>query len=172
MRRVSRRIEDRLATEIERKFLVESAEWLGLVTRRSRILDGLLMDYGDRKLRIRIRDDLATMAFKGPRHGISRDEYEYSIPLADAQAMIQTHCIGRVLAKTRHEVQHAGFVWEVDVYDAPLDGVVLAEIELTDAATFVPLPSWLGPEVTGQLRYRKAHMLRARMAELAGEGPG
>lgn len=153
-----------MAREIERKFLVSSDGWQALESRRWQITDGLLLNMGERKVRIRIRDGEATMAYKGAREGLARDEFEYPIPLEDARHLIAVHCEGRVLSKTRHEVPHAGFLWEVDVYDAPLNGVILAEVELPDEAADIPLPDWLGQEVTGQARYRKINMLAARMA--------
>lgn len=154
-----------MAREIERKFLVQTDGWQAGEIRRWQITDGLLLNTGERKVRVRIRDDQATIAYKGAREGLARDEFEYSIPLEDARHLIAVHCEGRVLSKTRHEVPHQGFVWEVDVYDAPLSGIILAEVELPDEATDLPLPVWLGEEVTGQARYRKVNMLAERLAE-------
>ena len=159
--------EGSLAKEIERKFLVRSDAWQALVLRSSRITDGLLLKDGDRKLRIRIWDEQATMAYKGARQGLVRDEFEYPIPMADAAYLIADQCEGHVLTKTRHEVPHLDFLWEVDVYDAPLEGVILAEVELAHEGLTVPLPDWLGEEVTGQLRYRKLQMLTERLANMA-----
>lgn len=128
-----------------------------------------MLTTGDRKLRIRIRDGMATMAFKGPREGIARDEFEYPIPLADARHLIDRHCDGRILSKTRFEVPHGAVLWEVDVYDAPLSGVVLAEAELPRESAPLPLPDWLGEEVTGQPRYRKLNMLMERQAKATAD---
>lgn len=156
--------EGKLAREIERKFLVRTDAWQAQVVRRSHITDGVLLSSGDRKLRVRIRDEVATIAFKGAREGLARDEFEYVIPLADAQHLLTQQCRGRVLTKMRHEVPHNGFVWEVDVYDFPLEGVILAEVELQQENVEVLLPDWLGDEVSGQPRYRKQNMLDERLA--------
>ena len=86
--------------------------------------------------------------------------------MLDALHLIQTQCQDLILPKSRDEVPHQGFVWEVDVYDAPLDGVVLAEVELIDPKTVVPLPVWLGADVPGLPQYRKAAMLQARQGQL------
>lgn len=153
-----------MAKEIERKFLLRSDAWRQQVTRMCRITDGLLLQEGERKLRIRICDDQATMAFKSARTGLVRDEFEYPIPLADARYLIAEQSEGHVLSKIRHEVPYQGFLWEVDVYEAPLEGIVLAEVELPDETCAVPLPDWLGEEVTGQPRYRKVNLLAARLA--------
>lgn len=156
-----------MAKEIERKFLVQSAAWQAQVTRSCRITDGLLLQAGERKLRIRICDDQATMAFKSARQGLVRDEFEYPIPLADARYLIDHQSEGQILSKTRHEVPHQGFLWEIDVYDAPLEGIILAEVELPDETTEVPLPDWVGQEVTGQARFRKLNLLAERRASVA-----
>jgi CYTH domain-containing protein len=74
-------------------------------------------------------------------------------------------CEGNVLEKARHFVSHAGNTWQVDVYEGFLDGVVLAEIELTDADQQLTLPDWIGAEVTADPKYRKINMVAAaRMA--------
>ncbi|MGV8989050.1 MAG: CYTH domain-containing protein [Cypionkella sp.] len=160
-----------MAREIERKFLVRSDDWQAQVIRSSQITDGLLLTSGERKLRIRIRDDSATMAYKGAREGLARDEFEYAIPLADAVYLIKHQCEDRVLTKTRHDVPHLGFTWEVDVYDFPLDGIILAEVELPDEGTEVALPHWLGQEVSGLPRYRKLNLLLERLAQAAAVSP-
>jgi hypothetical protein len=69
-----------------------------------------------------------------------------------------------LLAKTRYYVPHNGFVWEVDVYEGILDGVVLADIEIANEDVEVPLPNWIGNEVTGRPEYKKLNMLRMRRA--------
>jgi adenylate cyclase len=70
-------------------------------------------------------------------------------------------CEGNVLDKARHFVSHGGNTWQVDVYEGLLDGVVLAEIELTDADQKLTLPDWIGAEVTADPRYRKINMVAA-----------
>ena len=138
-----------MGLEIERKFLLRTADWRALVARSSRIIDGLMLSSGDRKLRVRIRDQEATLTYKGARRGLARDEFEYPIPLDDARHLMAQHCEGHILSKTRYDVPYLGFLWEIDVYEPPLNGVILAEVELTDAAVHLPLPEWLGEEVTG-----------------------
>jgi CYTH domain-containing protein len=73
-------------------------------------------------------------------------------------------CDGNVLDKVRHFVSHVGNTWQVDVYEGLLEGVVLAEIELTDADQKLTLPDWIGAEVTSDPRYRKINMVAARVA--------
>jgi CYTH domain-containing protein len=147
--------------EIERKFLVAEDTWRKSVSREVTLHDGLLACANNRKIRIRLCDDRATLTVKGPRTGIGRDEFEFAIPARDAQALLQRHCLGEVLEKTRHYVPFGGFEWTVDEYRGVLSGVVLAEIELPSEETEFPKPPWLGREVTGLPEYRKINMVEA-----------
>ena len=96
------------AVEIERKFLVANDEWRQSAVHRVRIRDGLIAVYKDRKVRVRISGDIATIAVKGPRTGIARPEFEYEIPMADAERMLSTLCQDDTLEKQRFFVEHAG----------------------------------------------------------------
>jgi adenylate cyclase len=116
--------------EIERKFLVASDEWRKSKVRGVSIRDGLIAVYKDRKVRVRISGDIATIAIKGPRTGIVHAEFEYEIPIDDAERMLSTLCQGDTLEKQRFFVEDAGATWQVDVYGGILQGVVIAEIEL------------------------------------------
>lgn len=150
--------------EIERKFLVVSDEWRAAIVKSVRLEDGLIASVGGRKVRVRISDDRATLTVKGARVGIGRDEFEYEIPHADAEAMLRDHCEGKVVTKVRHFVQEAGFTFEIDVYDGILAGVIIAEVELDAEDQDFPQPAWLGEEITGREEYRKVNMLKVRLA--------
>lgn len=152
-----------MAVEIERKFLVASGDWQTGVVRSVRLQDGLIASSDRGKVRVRITDDMATLAIKGARTGLSRGEYEYEIPVDDAVALLDRHCAGAVLEKTRFFVPCGDLVWEVDVYSGILSGVVIAEIELPAEDTEFNRPSWVGAEVTGREEYRKITMLNARL---------
>jgi CYTH domain-containing protein len=110
---------------------------------------------------VRIANDVATIALKSRRSGLTRTDFEYVIPHSDAEEMLHVMCEGNVLDKARHFVSNARTTWQVDVYEGLLDGVVLAEIELTDADQKLTLPDWIGAEVTGDPRYRKINMVAA-----------
>jgi CYTH domain-containing protein len=153
--------------EIERKFLVADGSWRAQAVRHEHLRDGLISYSAERKVRVRLRDDGATLTIKAKRKGIRDVEFEYAIPLSDALEMLASHCGDLVLAKTRHHVPHAGLLWHVDVYEGSLDGVVLAEVELPDENTDLALPEWVGTEVTGRLEYKKINLLRMRQAALA-----
>jgi len=148
--------------EIERKFLVASDEWRQLAVRSVRLRDGLIAAFKDRKVRVRIAgDDIATVAIKGPRIGIAQAEFEYAIPIADAERMLSTICRDDTLEKERFFVEDAGGTWHVDVYSGILQGVVIAEIELKHESQELILPRWIGKEVTGDPFFKKINM-RAR----------
>src|SRR5262249_20613917 len=146
---------DHTPVEIERKFLVATDDWRRSVVRSVRIRDGLIAVYKDRKVRLRIADAVATIAIKGPRSGLSRVEYEYEIPLTDAEHMLVTVCRDDTIEKQRFCVQDAGALWQVDVYGGLLEGIVIAEIELSQEFQQLHLPSWIGKEVTGDPSYKK-----------------
>lgn len=154
-----------MATEIERKFLVASNVWQERYSRKQRLRDGLVCFSPDRKVRVRVRDgDRATLTIKAKKAGPRDSEFEYEIPVADAEELLAFHCGAHVLEKTRYFVPYAGFVWEVDVYEGILEGVVLAEVEVASEEVHVPLPDWIGAEVTGRPEYKKINMQRARWA--------
>ena len=153
---------DHTPVEIERKFLVATDDWRRSVVRSIHIRDGLIGVYKDRKVRVRIAAGVATIAIKGPRSGLARAEYEYEIPLADAEHMLSTICCDDTLEKQRFLVQDCGALWQVDVYAGLLAGVVIAEIELKQESQQLQLPEWIGKEVTGDPSYRKVNMLAQR----------
>lgn len=130
------------------------------------IRDGLLLTGGGGKLRVRICDERAVLTVKGPRKGLARHEFEYPVPLSDAEDMISSLAMGRILSKWRFLVPFGGLVWEVDRYEAPLEGVTIAEVELPREDYPLVLPSWAGDEITGDPKWRKIALL-AKAQELA-----
>lgn len=159
-----------MGVEIERKFLVANENWRTLYTRKQQLRDGLIASSPEAKVRVRIYEDKATLTVKSKAVGRVRAEFEYEIPPEDATELLNKHCLNSVLDKTRFYVPYRGFQWEIDVYGGVLEGVVLAEVELTHADADVPLPEWIGQEVTDDPRYRKINMLRERLATNEGAG--
>jgi CYTH domain-containing protein len=155
--------------EIERKFLVANNDWRQSSVRSVSIRDGLIAIYKDRKVRVRISGDIATIAIKGPRIGIERPEFEYEIPIVDAERMLSTMCQDDTLEKQRFFVEDAGATWQVDVYGGILQGVVIAEIELKQESEELIVPRWIGKEVTGDPFYKKINM-RERALKAHHEG--
>jgi len=159
----SRDSEKNMAVEIERKFLVSDDTWRKHVTHQHEIQDGLIAVANGRKVRVRICDQRATLTVKSKTAGLANAEFEYEIPLADAEEIMAHHCLQANLTKTRYYVPHAGHTWEIDVYKGMLAGIVLAEVELQSETTEFALPPWVGPEVTGDPDYKKINMVNARL---------
>ncbi|GJD36100.1 CYTH domain-containing protein [Methylobacterium aerolatum] len=145
--------------EIERKFLVAHDGWRAGVTAVRHLKDGLVGHFARGKVRVRLDGDRAWLTVKGAREGIARAEFEYEIPPEDGRAMLAQVCTGCVIEKTRFCVPHEGLLWEVDVFHGALDGMILAEVELEEAAQPFGRPDWLGAEVTGDLRFRQSTLL-------------
>lgn len=149
-----------MAKEIERKFLVTSEDWKTDAGAGTAMRQGYLCLEGDRTVRVRLTDDSAKLTIKGARQGISRSEYEYGIPEDDAREMLDSLCRGTPIVKTRYRVEHGGHTWEVDVFEAANEGLVLAEVELDSEDETVELPDWAGREVTDDERYYNAFLAR------------
>lgn len=161
------RSQQKMPVEIERKFLIANESWRQSVTHATRLRDGILAFYDGRKIRIRFYDDKATLTVKGPRKGLSRDEFEYEIPSSDGLILLEQHCKGEIVEKTRHHLLFDGSEWAIDEYHGLLDGIILAEIELPSEDAAPTLPDWIGKEVTGVEKYRKVNMVKARKKKIA-----
>jgi len=151
-----------MALEIERKFLLADESWRDLVSHSERFRDGLIAAMDGRKVRVRVYEDRATLTVKSRRVAGSREEYEYEIPLNEAHELLERHCERIVLSKTRYYVPIGELIWEIDVYEGILAGVVLAEVELPSLDYDLVLPKWIAEEVTDRADYRKVNMVRAR----------
>ena len=139
--------------EIERKFLLTTDGWRGLVTRQARLRQGYIANSETASVRVRTSDSQAWLNIKSVSLGVSRDEYEYAVPLAEGVAMLESLAIGATIDKTRHWVEHAGFVWEIDEFHGPNEGLFVAEIELEREDQTFDRPDWVGTEVTHLERY-------------------
>ena len=142
-----------MAKEIERKFLVRGEAWRSAVESQSVLKQGYVASMDDRSVRIRILDEkTARLTMKIGRSTLTRDEFEYEIPVSDAEELLE-NAIGVVIEKTRYCVPYKGFVWEIDVFGGAHRGLVIAEVEMQAETDNPPLPAWLGREVTGDFRY-------------------
>ena len=147
-----------MATEIERKFLVQGEEW------RSQALgtfyaQGYLTTNQGLSVRVRIAGELGYLTIKGPTQGYSRLEFEYPIPLADAQIMLETLCDRPLVTKTRYRIKDRELVWEIDEFGGDNSGLIIAEVELTQENQVIDLPDWIGVEVSGEPRYYNANLV-------------
>lgn len=147
-----------MGREIERKFRVMGDGWKG-GDGGSRIRQGYLSIDPDRTVRVRRKGDGAWITIKGRLSGATRAEYEYAIPVADADEMLDTLSIPSVIDKVRHVVRFGGHDWEVDVFEGANAGLVVAELELDSEDQEFERPPWLGEEVTGDGRYANAALV-------------
>lgn len=145
-----------MGVETERKFLISGDAWrsLGVPVPYAQ---GYLARGNGVTVRIRIAGEKAFFTVKGPVEGISRPEFEYPIPVADAREMLGL-CKDPVIEKTRTRVPHASHVWEIDEFGGPNRGLMVAEVELSSPDEQVLLPEWIGPEVTGDSRYYNSNL--------------
>ena len=148
-----------MPSEIERKFLVADDSWRD-GTPGVGIAQGYLSQDPDRTVRVRIAGECAWLTIKGRTEGITRAEFEYGIPLEDARVLLGL-CLPSVIDKTRHEISHAGHLWEIDVFHGDNDGLVIAEVELADESVSPELPPWVGAEVSADARYFNACLATA-----------
>ena len=148
-----------MAIEIERKFLVAGDGWRAAAHAVVPMAQGYIndmgaMDRGEQKasVRVRIQGDTAFLNLKSRELGATRQEFDYAIPVADARALLAL-CVGGVIDKRRHYVQHEGHLWEVDEFLGDNAGLVVAEIELDAADEVFVKPDWAAAEITDQPRY-------------------
>lgn len=145
-----------MAKEIERKFIVDSDAWRAAAETSKAIVQAYVAIDGDTSVRVRISDGAeARLTLKAGAAGITRDEFEYPVPLEDAREMVAASR-GRLIEKTRHIIPLGGFVWEVDVFEGALAGLVVAEVEMRSEEDDPVLPPWLGREVTGDPAWTNA----------------
>ena len=145
--------------EIERKFLVRGDGWrAGAVG--THYLQGYVPTASDCTVRVRVMGDRGILTLKGPTQGISRSEYEYPIPVVEAQEMLDSLCIQPLIEKTRYTRIHNQNTWEIDLFHGKNEGLVLAEIELEAEDEPFEIPPWIGDEVSSCPQYRNSHLVR------------
>ena len=154
-----------MATEIERKFLVRDDSWRDHVEKHTRIVQGYLANTERGSIRVRLSGDEASMNIKGMTLGVSRTEFDYSIPVTDAQTMLDTLCLRPLIDKTRYIVQHDGHTWEIDEFTGENMGLIVAEIELENVNENFSRPDWLGEEVSDDPRYYNVCLIKHPYSE-------
>lgn len=146
-----------MAIEIERKFLLKDDSYQGLV-KGIKCRQGYI--YSDQKTTVRVRtmDNLGYLTIKGATNTIAKLEYEYEIPIEEAQELLDTLCQKPLIEKTRYKIPFEGFIWEVDHFFGENEGLIVAEIELESENQPFTKPSWIGKEVTGDSKYYNASL--------------
>ncbi len=147
-----------MGQEIERKYLVRGDAWRhlaeGTVYRQ-----GYLSTVKERTVRVRSMGDRGFLTVKGITVGATRTEFEYAIPLDDADRMLDELCLRPLIEKTRYLVTHGGHEWEIDEFTGENAGLVVAEVELDSEDEAIALPEWIGDEVTHDPRYFNANLI-------------
>lgn len=152
---------DPMGREIERKFLPADDRWRGEAVAAKRLRQAYLAQNGRLVTRVRTVDGKrGFLTLKSVEPGISRAEYEYEIPVADAEELMDLRQ-GLVIEKTRHIVPAGEVSWEVDEFGGAHAGLVIAEIELPSVDAAFARPDWLGREVTGERAYTNAALAQA-----------
>lgn len=148
-----------MGVEIERKFLLAGDAWRDLaqpVLQRQ----GYLSTHPERVVRVRVEGDHAMITVKSSNTGATRSEWEYPIPLADANDMLNHLCEQPMIEKFRRRIPLGPHVWEVDEFLGANQGLVVAEIELASEEEAFDKPDWIGAEVTGDARYYNSSLVR------------
>ncbi|MEL6484047.1 MAG: CYTH domain-containing protein [Bacteroidota bacterium] len=147
--------------EIERKFLVNSEAFKTDFESKRRITQGFLNTDPERTVRVRIMDEKAFLTIKGAssEDGLYRFEWETEIPKRDAEKLLPL-CGSEFIDKYRYWVRHGKHVFEVDEFLGKNQGLVIAELELMRVDEYFDTPSWLGEEVTGQVKYYNAMLVK------------
>jgi CYTH domain-containing protein len=148
-----------MAKEIERKFLIRPDAWKpqdsGMYYKQ-----GYLNSQKERVVRVRIAGGKAMLTIKGITKGVTRAEFEYTIPVEDAALLLDNLCEQPVIEKHRHKEIHGGKTWEIDVFHGENEGLMVAEIELTSEEEAFERPLWLGEEVSSDPRYFNSNLLK------------
>ncbi len=148
-----------MGVEIERKFLVIGEEWKALA-QPILMRQAYLSSSPDRVVRVRIEGELAFLTIKSANQGISRSEWEYPIPLSDAQEMLERVCEQPLIEKFRYRIPCGDHLWEFDEFLGQNAGLCVAEIELQAEHEAFLRPPWLGEEVSHDHRYANARLFK------------
>ncbi len=158
-----------MATEIERKFLLKSEAWREAADGGTRFRQGYLIGAERASVRVRIEGAAANINIKSATLGVQRQEFEYPIPLADAEELLDTLCEQPQIEKIRYHVPYGEHLWEIDVFEGDNAGLVVAEIELGDESEAFALPDWAGEEVSHDTRYYNVCLVKHPYSEWQNE---
>ena len=146
-----------MSLEIERKFLVKDQSYRKLAS-------GILYRQGylctNPTVRVRTAGNRGYLTIKGPSSDISRTEYEYEIPLIDANALLHDLCLKPLIEKIRYTFEFKGLVWEIDEFLQENQGLIVAEIELESQDQVFEKPDFIGCKVSDDPRYRNSNLIK------------
>jgi adenylate cyclase len=148
-----------MGVEIERKFLVNTT-LLPELTDGHTIKQGYIQTVGLNTVRVRVSDDKAFLTLKSSGTGTTRLEFEYSVPLEDAEQMLENLCKKPFIDKKRYLIEHEGHTWELDIFEGENKGLIVAEVELESEDEAFALPKWVKEEVTTDKRYANSNLIQ------------
>ena len=147
-----------MGLEIERKYLVISDEYKS-ATKGVLYRQGYLNSNKERVVRVRIGGEQGFITIKGLPTGIERPEFEYSIPLQEADFLLRNICEQPIIEKTRYKITYMNHLWEIDEFHGENKGMIVAEIELQSSDEPFEMPPWVGEEVSHDWRYFNSNLL-------------
>jgi len=148
-----------MSVEIERKFLLKSDNWR-ILGEAKFYQQGYLLIEKSKTIRVRTIDNKGFLTIKGASVGISRNEYEYEIPVKEARVILETLCEKPFIKKFRTKIHLNELVWEVDEFIDENYGLVIAEVEMEYENQKIDIPSWIGKEVTGDIKYYNSMLIK------------
>ncbi len=152
-----------MAIEIERKFLVKNELWKAQVQSEKTLKQGYFTEGGERSIRVRTNNGqtaFLNIKQKLNKQGTKRLEFEYEIPYADAEMMLEQVVIQPIIDKTRYKVLNDGMIWDLDIFAGENQGLMIAEIELEDIDQSFQIPAWAGEEVSNDMRYYNMNLIK------------
>ncbi|MCI0655417.1 MAG: CYTH domain-containing protein [Methylococcaceae bacterium] len=165
-----------MGIEIERKFLVRDDGWRRAVIKSSRMRQGYLSQSGNASVRVRSDAERGWINIKSVTLGVQRQEFEYEIPRSDAEQILDTLAGQPLIEKIRHFAEIGSHTWEIDEFEGQNAGLIVAEIELSEAGEAFDRPAWIGTEVTRDARYYNTNLARKPyttwQAAIADQPPG
>jgi adenylate cyclase len=157
-----------MGQEIERKFLVDFNQLINdksfQNTVPEKVIQGYLLNSQERNLRVRTIGDKAFLTIKGKQTGLTRAEFEYEIPISDAQQILLM-CGSEMIEKLRYTFDYKDKTWEVDVFEGKNKGLIVAEVELTNEHESIELPDWVTNEVSMDPKYTNAVLINAPFSD-------
>lgn len=148
-----------MALEIERKYLVDWDK-IPALENGIDIKQGYIKTSDDAVVRVRTKDKKAFLTIKGKNSGTTRLEFEYEIPVEEAEEMLEKLCLKPMIDKTRYEIMYKNHLWELDIFYGDNNGLIVAEVELDDENENIELPIWILKEVTGDIKYYNNNLMK------------
>ena len=147
-----------MGQEIERKFLLKNDSWKVEADNGIEIKQGYLSSVIERTVRVRIIGERGILTVKGKTENLTREEFEYEIPLKDAISLLEL-CERPIIEKKRYFIKRVNLTWEIDVFEGENKGLKVAEVELDSETQDYDLPVWLGKEVSYESKYYNAALI-------------